>query len=270
MFSHVTLSFYCSNPIWFINNFNSVINRETFFPFDFHENMTSDESVDKSILLANPLHEIALTSAILGSLFGISISAFFILNFKSPSIYIMALSVFHFLEYYVTAKYNLNKVHKESFIINNGSSYTIAHSFALIEVGIEYYFFPQFKRSYSYIKLIGLVLIIFGQYIRYLSMKTAGKSFSHLVKSKKEDDHVLITSGIYSILRHPSYFGFFYWAIGTQLLLLNPISLIGFSYVLWLFFSQRIEYEEKYLIQFFGLEYIDYKARTKVYIPFIN
>lgn len=40
--------------------------------------------------------------------------------------------------------------------------------------------------------------------------------------------------------RHPSYAGFFYWALGTQLVLQNPISFLGFLIVLWRFFSQRI------------------------------
>jgi len=43
-------------------------------------------------------------------------------------------------------------------------------------------------------------------------------------------------------LRHPSYTGFFYWGIGTQLLLMNPISLIGYAVVLFRFFKERIRY----------------------------
>ena len=31
--------------------------------------------------------------------------------------------------------------------------------------------------------------------------------------------------------RHPGYFGWFVWVIGTQLLLMNPLCLTGFSYV---------------------------------------
>jgi protein-S-isoprenylcysteine O-methyltransferase Ste14 len=42
------------------------------------------------------------------------------------------------------------------------------------------------------------------------------------------------------ISRHPSYTGFFYWALSTQLLLGNPISFIGFWFVLSHFFKNRI------------------------------
>ena len=31
--------------------------------------------------------------------------------------------------------------------------------------------------------------------------------------------------------RHPGYLGWFVWAVGTQLLLVNPLCLTGFSYV---------------------------------------
>lgn len=57
---------------------------------------------------------------------------------------------------------------------------------------------------------------------------------------RKRDNHVLVTSGIYRIMRHPSYFGFFYWALGTQMILGNPFSFMAYALVLWKFFSQRV------------------------------
>jgi protein-S-isoprenylcysteine O-methyltransferase len=60
------------------------------------------------------------------------------------------------------------------------------------------------------------------------------------VQFYKREDHVLITSGIYRYIRHPSYFGFFYWALGTQLLLENPFSFVAYALVLWKFFSHRV------------------------------
>lgn len=218
----------------------------------------------------NPPDEIALTASNLGILFGFALATLILSNYKPPSIYLMALSVFHFLEFFITAKYNPKKVHKESFIINNGSSYTVAHSIALIEVTIGYIFFPNVKKSLLWVRIIGFLLIVVGQIIRSWAMITAGKSFSHLIVTNRSDDHKLVTHGIYSVFRHPSYAGFFWWAIGTQLILLNPISLIGFITILWVFFSNRIAYEEKYLITFFGEKYQDYKKNTSVYIPFIE
>lgn len=218
----------------------------------------------------NPPDEIALTSLNLGILFGFALATLLLSNYKPPSIYLMSLAIFHFLEFYITAKYNPKKVHKESFIINNGSSYTVAHSIALIEVTLGYIFFPNVKKSFLWIRIIGFLLIVGGQIIRSWAMITAGKSFSHLIVTNRSDDHELVTHGIYSVFRHPSYAGFFWWAIGTQLILINPISLIGFIAILWVFFSNRIVYEEKYLVTFFGDKYEDYRKSTSVYIPFIE
>ena len=43
-----------------------------------------------------------------------------------------------------------------------------------------------------------------------------------------------------SVFRHPSYAGFFYYSIGAQIALQNPVSTIGFTLALHRFFSQRI------------------------------
>lgn len=45
--------------------------------------------------------------------------------------------------------------------------------------------------------------------------------------------------------------------------------LAGYAYVLWKFFSRRIEGEEGLLIKFFGQEYIEYKRGTVIGIPFV-
>lgn len=44
-----------------------------------------------------------------------------------------------------------------------------------------------------------------------------------------------------SWFRHPSYAGFFYWALGTQLVLQNPISFVLYLVILWRFFYRRIQ-----------------------------
>lgn len=40
--------------------------------------------------------------------------------------------------------------------------------------------------------------------------------------------------------------------------------------MLWRFFSKRIEGEEELLVRFFGDEYVQYRKRTRVGIPFIG
>lgn len=83
--------------------------------------------------------------------------------------------------------------------------------------------------------------MLVGQVFRSLAMVHAGHSFSHIVKRVKLDDHVLITTGVYGWVRHPSYVGFFYWAVGTQLLLSNAVSTLAFVVILGKFFGARIK-----------------------------
>lgn len=221
----------------------------------------------------NPLSQVSATAYVLGVVSGISLTAIICLDFipRNLSIYIAFLSFFHFQEYFITSKYQPQRVSIDSFVINNGRAYQFAHSLALLEFLIELYFFPNFKKfSHPYIKLFGFILTLFGQFIRSLSMITAGENFSHVIQNQKHNNHKLVTHGIYSYIRHPSYFGFFYWALGTQLLLSNPLSFVAFAFMLFNFFSNRISYEEETLVNFFGNDYLVYKNNVPVGIPFIH
>lgn len=73
----------------------------------------------------------------------------------------------------------------------------------------------------------------------------------------------------HSFVRHPSYAGFFWWAIGTQILLSNPVSLLVFFVALVRFFAQRIAVEEAALCDFFGEAYRTYRQRVTAGVPFV-
>lgn len=174
---------------------------------------------------------------------------------------------------YSVAEYLIHKaIHPEStdtgsFLITK--PYLIAYSCGMIEYVIGQYFFP-FKSNWSNpIKIFGIICIIIGLYIRFAAILTAQKSFTHRLRYRKTEEHKLITHGIYHYIRHPGYFGFFVFALGTQIFYLNPISVAGFTYVLWHFFNDRIISEENALIFMFGDEYVKYKEVTPTWIPLI-
>ncbi|KAL5351300.1 farnesyl cysteine-carboxyl methyltransferase [Pseudogymnoascus australis] len=210
-------------------------------------------------------------------------------HFWRPPFFAAALAVFHFLEFWTTARYNTKAAQVSSFLLNqNGSAYTIAHAAAMAESLISCLlvtyppstFLPGFITSWALPALpawvgtltltIGLVLVPLGQLVRSLAMVQAGGNFNHIVQARKASSHQLVTSGIYSLSRHPSYFGFFWWGLGTQLVLGNVVCFVGYTVVLWVFFKRRIAGEEEYLVRFFGQEYHDYRASTRVGIPFIR
>ncbi len=90
---------------------------------------------------------------------------------------------------------------------------------------------------------LGIAMLIVGQATRTMAMVQAGSNFNHLVQMKRKQGHELVTDGIYAWLRHPSYFGFWWWGLGTQVVLGNWVCLVGYVVVLWRFFSGRIESE---------------------------
>ncbi|KAK3985552.1 Isoprenylcysteine carboxyl methyltransferase family-domain-containing protein [Cladorrhinum sp. PSN332] len=188
--------------------------------------------------------------------------------------FIASLSLFHFLEFWTTAAYNTRSAEVGSFLLTaNWPGYAIAHSFAIFECLVTNTLWPGARwipfRLGTLLCLAGVALTLTGQVVRSMAMVQAGPSFNHLVQHQRNAGHVLVTTGIYSIFRHPSYFGFFWWALGTQLAMGNVISFMGYSAVLWKFFSTRIKVEEDALIRFFGNEYVDYRRRVGTKIPLV-
>lgn len=210
--------------------------------------------------------------------------------------FFVCLSLFHFLEFYTTARFNTPAARASSFLLfSNGSAYSTAHALATTEIIISN-LLPAYQRLFVHSVVIGfgLVLIVLGQTVRSVAMAHACTNFNHTIAQQRKENHVLVSDGIYAYFRHPSYFGFFWWALGTQLLVGNKICLLGYSVVLWRFFARRIQGaymtpgspyrsvimwlanmyerigEEKFLVQFFGQQYLEYKGATATYIPFIR
>jgi len=180
--------------------------------------------------------------------------------------FVASWAAFHWGEFAVTAGWNREKLSVDSFLLDNGRAYHIANGTALLEFLITQFFWPGFKR-YTYVSILGIAMTLFGQTLRSTAMIQASNNFSHTIATHKLATHQLVTSGVYSWFRHPSYAGFFYWGIGTQLALQNPLSFVLFSVVLWRFFNLRIRVEEYGLVKFFGDEYKDYRKRVRTMIP---
>ncbi|KAL2156003.1 hypothetical protein VTH82DRAFT_747 [Thermothelomyces myriococcoides] len=229
------------------------------------------------------LSGIAVRSFCLGIAFAVGVMgaiAIFALTTSSLwrlPFFLAALALFHFLEFWTTAAYNPRAADIRSFLLTaNWPAYAIAHSFASIECLITNLLWAPKNssgilawRGAAPLVGVGLALVVLGQAVRSAAMIHAGESFNHVVQYRRRSGHVLVTTGVYGLLRHPSYFGFFWWALGTQLVMGNMVSLVGYAVVLWKFFSSRIRIEEDYLVAFFGQEYVDYRKRVPTLIPFV-
>ncbi|EXJ95154.1 hypothetical protein A1O1_00273 [Capronia coronata CBS 617.96] len=203
--------------------------------------------------------------------------------------FVATLALFHYLEFDMTARYNPPDASISSFLLlSNGVAYAAAHTAAILELLIRHWLHSDYKPQWlilpfhipaflpvpelpSHVTVgAGLFFIVLGQLVRSAAMRKARTSFNHVVQWTKRADHTLVTDGVYAFSRHPSYFGFFWWGIGTQILLENRICFVAYTVVLWKFFNHRIMHEEKHLVSFFGQDYLDYRKRTPVRIPFIR
>lgn len=215
------------------------------------------------------MYEVSIRSAFLGATFsmGVFLSTFEN-GWRAFGLYAMILSMFHFSEFMSVALTNPRTLSVDSFILNHSIQYGLAAVASWIEWAIEYYFFPNMK-TYFWISFVGVVMCITGELLRKSAMFTAKTNFNHTVQYVKRPDHQLVTHGVYSLCRHPSYVGWFYWSIGTQITLLNPICLIIYTLASWTFFRERVYAEELTLLTFFGPQYQDYQQKVGTGLPYI-
>jgi protein-S-isoprenylcysteine O-methyltransferase Ste14 len=80
---------------------------------------------------------------------------------------------------------------------------------------------------------------------------------------------ILINTGIYSIIRHPMYFGSIMIYLSFVILTLSVISLMIFILGLILYYYLS-RYEEKLLIEKVGKSYLEYMIKTPMLIPFLK
>lgn len=114
---------------------------------------------------------------------------------------------------------------------------------------------------------IGIVVMIFGLFIRIWSVFTLGKSFRTTVEVHKDQE--IIQKGPYKLIRHPSYTGLLMICLGYGIAVQNWLSLIVVIILPLAALLYRIYIEEEYMANTLGSKYEDYRLKTKKLIPWI-
>ena len=207
----------------------------------------------------------------LSIIFSFSFSMIFFTNsiYYPLYLYFITLCIYHYTEFFSVLLYHFEKLSCEYFLIDQSLSWIIATIISFIETILETYYFNKYKKIKIFF-IIGLIMTIIGQIFRIGGIYTGKKNFTHKISYEKKKEHKLVKNGVFALTRHPSYFGFYLWSIGIEIMCCNPICFIGFTFILFYFFKNRILLEEKLLIQFFGEEYLEYKKKVGILIPFIN
>jgi protein-S-isoprenylcysteine O-methyltransferase Ste14 len=110
------------------------------------------------------------------------------------------------------------------------------------------------------IAILGTAFVIIGIYFWVDSVRLIATRFR---------SGVLITEGVYRLVRNPMYSAFIVFIVpGISLILNNPWIILS-SIIMMLVFRLSIHKEEYYLRQQFGLAYEDYMSKVKQIIPFV-
>ncbi|MDL2405957.1 isoprenylcysteine carboxylmethyltransferase family protein [Rhizobium calliandrae] len=121
---------------------------------------------------------------------------------------------------------------------------------------------PQNLASYG----IGAALTVIGLAFAVWARYHIGRNWSGVITVKQ--DHVLICTGPYAIVRHPIYSGLLLAIIGSALARGHIGALLAVGFMLYAIL-RRVRTEERWMGETFGQAYVDYKAQTPALVPFV-
>ena len=116
------------------------------------------------------------------------------------------------------------------------------------------------------LRWFGLVVYAAGGVIRLWPVFVLGQRFSGLVAI--QEGHTLVTTGIYSRIRHPSYLGVVLIMLGWALVFRSGVGLMLAALILVPLVA-RMDEEEALLASEFGATYESYKSRTWRLVPYV-
>jgi protein-S-isoprenylcysteine O-methyltransferase Ste14 len=114
------------------------------------------------------------------------------------------------------------------------------------------------------IRWVGVVVYIIGGILRLWPVFVLGRRFSGLVAI--QPGHALVTTGIYRVIRHPSYLGLLIGLLGWALAFRSWAGVV-LTALTMVPLAARIRAEETLLQSHFGSDYARYRSRTSRLIP---
>ncbi|MGB8357355.1 MAG: isoprenylcysteine carboxylmethyltransferase family protein [Bacteroidales bacterium] len=115
-------------------------------------------------------------------------------------------------------------------------------------------------------EIICILIAVAGELVRSYSVGHMPRNISDRNVIDQMADELNIT-GIYSVVRHPTYMGNFLMWLGPVLFLRSVWCLIIFVLAFWLYYERIIFAEEQYLRRKFGDAYDTWAFRVKAVIP---
>ena len=128
------------------------------------------------------------------------------------------------------------------------------------------YDFSRLARTENVWQWFGMIILVSAIIINQLAIRTLKGLFDRITI---KPNHHLVTTGIYRQVRHPVYLSYVLLLVGYCMILQSFVSLVltVVSCTIWL--ENRINIEEKMLVEKFGDRYQAYQRKTRKIIPFI-
>jgi protein-S-isoprenylcysteine O-methyltransferase len=115
------------------------------------------------------------------------------------------------------------------------------------------------------LQIIGMIVMGIGIIVRSIAIAQLGRF--HTPNVAVRQDHLLLETGLYKYVRHPSYLGALIAFFGLSLALGNWLSIVVTMVIMPCVYLYRIREEESALSAAFGDVYRAYCRRTKRLIP---
>jgi protein-S-isoprenylcysteine O-methyltransferase Ste14 len=112
------------------------------------------------------------------------------------------------------------------------------------------------------VQICGLALMGLGFSLFIWSVLNRGQ---YSVSWGMAEDHRLITTGPYALVRHPSYLGYFLMFLGFLFTVQSIAALVPLAAILG--YVSVVKIEEEMLLMRFGDDYVEYTERTGRFIP---
>lgn len=150
---------------------------------------------------------------------------------------IILIILFHCSEFLFVCHFHPSHCSWQAFLLDNGYQYTLCVLGSTIESLVWAFLFSNlivncesvrpvsfFLHSRIYrlimeafprVRLAGFLIALFGLGLRATAFLTAQSNFTHTIAKTSRPGFSLVQSGIYSYCRHPSYLGWYLWAIGN-------------------------------------------------------
>jgi len=113
---------------------------------------------------------------------------------------------------------------------------------------------------------LGAIAMVAGLLFAVWAREHLGRNWSHAVEIKQ--GHELITTGPYSVVRHPIYTGILIGLLGTAIALSQVRGFIAFV-LLFIMLWLKLRREEQWMRSQFGETYATYAHQTAALVPYL-